>query len=82
MQQAGGDGDRIHLHVGQYQARLQRVHQIRLAGSAGLSGVMFLGKFIRFLDDFEVVIGTIAAHPLHQLTEFCDGESGGRNLLA
>ena len=61
MQQAGGDGDRVHHHFGQHQRHLQGMHQIRLAGGAALSGVMFQRKFVGLLDDFQIVVGTVAA---------------------
>ncbi len=44
VQQAGGDGDWIHLHFGQDQSDFQRMDKVRLARGAGLSGVVLSGR--------------------------------------
>ena len=56
VQQSGGDGDRIHLHLGQNQRHFERMDQVRLARSAGLAGVMLQGIIVGFLDDLEIVV--------------------------
>src|ERR1019366_5331839 len=81
VEQAGGDGNGIHLHVGENVADFERVHQVGLAGGAGLSGVVLLGEFVGFLDQFEGVVGTVLAQLPHQLAEAGDREHVGRNLL-
>ena len=55
--------------------------EVRFAGGAGLSGVMLLGKFVGFLDDGEVVVGTVLAQLPHQLAEAGHGENVGLDLF-
>ena len=50
VEQAGGDGNGIHLHVGENVADFEGVHEVGFAGGAGLSGVVLLGEFVGFLD--------------------------------
>ena len=57
------------------------MHEVRFAGGAGLSGVMFLGKFVGFFYEIEIVIGTVLAQLLHQLAEAGHREHVGRDLL-
>src|SRR5580693_7554723 len=58
------------------------MHQVRLAGGAGLTFMMLQGVVVGFLDDGQVVLGTVVLNPLHELAEFCERKSGGRDLLA
>ncbi len=51
VQQAGGDGRGVELHLGQHGCDLQRMHQVRLTRLARLAFVMFQGKFVGFLDE-------------------------------
>ena len=62
-------------------ADFERMHEIGLAGGAGLSGMMLLGKFVGFLDEVEVVVGTVLAQLPHQLAEAGYREHVGRDLL-
>ena len=64
MQQAGGDGDGIHLHFGQHQRDFERMDEVGLAGGAGLSGVMLLGKFVGFADELQIVVGAVGSRIL------------------
>ena len=43
--------------------------------------MMLLGKFVGFLDEFEIVIRTILAQLSHQLAEASYREHIGRELL-
>ena len=61
MQQAGNDADNIHAHVGQYFRYRERVHQIRLAGCAELTGVIPGRVGISLLDRGYVVFGAVIA---------------------
>ncbi len=81
VEETGGDGDGIHLHVGENVADFERMHEVRFAGRAGLSGVMFLGKFVGFFYEIEIVVGTVLAQLLHQLAEAGHREHVGRDLL-
>ena len=81
MQQAGGDGNGVHLHVGENVADFEGMHEVGFAGSAALSGVVLLGKFVGFLDQGEVVVGTVPAQLPHQLAEAGHREHVGRDLL-
>ena len=60
VQQAGGDGDRIHLHVGEDVGDFERMHQVGLAGGAGLAGVMLLGIVVGFFDEFRSSLGRLS----------------------
>ena len=82
VQQAGGDGDRVHLHLGQNQRDFQRMNQVGLAGGAALAGMVFLGKLVGLADEFQIVVGPVGPHAAHQLTELGDREHIGRELLA
>ena len=81
VKQAGGDGDGIHLHVGQNVADFERMDEIGLAGGAVLSGVVLLGELVGFLDQIEIVVGTVLAQLPHQLAEAGDREHAGRDLF-
>ena len=82
MQQAGGDGDGVHLHLGQNQRDFEGMNQVGLAGGAALSGVVFLGKLVGFADEFEIVVGPVGPHSAHELAEPGHREHIGRELLA
>ncbi len=81
MEKPGGDGNRIHFHVGKNVADFERMHEVGFAGGAGLSGVMLLGKFVGSFDEVEIVVGTVLAELLHQLAEAGYREHVGRDLL-
>src|SRR6266536_800951 len=57
------------------------MHQVGLAGSARLAGVVFLGEFVGFLDQVEVVVGPVFAQLPHQLAEAGHREHVGRDLF-
>ena len=82
MQQAGGDGDRVHLHLGQNQRHFQGMDQVGLTGGAALPGMMFLGKLVGFADQFEIVVGPVGPHSAHEFAEAGHREHIGRELLA
>jgi hypothetical protein len=81
VEQAGGDGNRIHFHVGENVADFERMHEIRLTRGAGLSGVMLLGEFVGSFDEVEVVVGTVLAQLFHELAEAGHREHVGLNLF-
>ena len=82
MEEAGGDGRRIHFHFRQHAGYFQRVHQVGIARGAGLSSVIFLGEFVSFLDNAQIIIGPVDPQRLHQVTETGYCEDVGRDLLA
>ena len=82
VEEAGGDGDGIHFHVGEDVADFERMDEVGLAGGAVLSGVVFLGEFVGALDEVEVVVGTVFAQLPHQLAETGHREHVGRDLFA
>ena len=82
VQQAGGDGDRVHLHLGQDESNFERMDQVGLARGAGLAFMMLQGVVVGLLDDREIVLRTVLLHPLHQVAELRQRESRGRDLLA
>src|SRR4029077_12867086 len=82
VQQPSGDGDGVHLHFGQNQSHFQGMHQVRLSGGASLAGVMLLGKFVGFANEFQIVVGTIFPHAPHQFTVLGYMKRSGRDLFA
>ena len=82
VQQAGGNGDRIHLHLGQNQRHFKGMHQVRLTRGAGLAGMHLQGIVVGFLDDFQIVGRPVGLHPLHQVAKLRDREDVGCDLLA
>ncbi len=81
VQQAGGDRNRVHLHVREHVRDFQRMNQVGFARSPRLPGMMFLGELVGLLDQVEVVVGPVLAELLHQLAEAGHREHVGRDLL-
>ena len=46
VQQAGGDGIGVHLHVREDHGDFERMDNVRLAGGAGLAGVILQGEVV------------------------------------
>ena len=46
VQQAGSDRDRVHFHFRKHERNLERMHEVRLARSALLPGMLLLRKLI------------------------------------
>ena len=82
VQQSGGDGRGVQLHLRQQNCDFQGMHEIGLAGGALLSAVMFEGEFVGAADDVEIVVGTVGAGNLQQVAKPRRGQNIGRNLLA
>ena len=61
VQQSGGDGRGVQLHLGQQNRHFQGMHQVGLAGGALLSAVMLEGDFVGAADDVEIVVGAVGA---------------------
>src|SRR5215472_16847316 len=59
VQQAGGDGRGVELHLGQDGGHLQRVRQKRLAGFARAAFVMFEREVVGLFDEREVVLRAV-----------------------
>ena len=81
VEQAGGDGYGIHFHVGEDVAHFERVHEVGFAGGAGLPSVVLLREFVGFLDQVEVVVGTVLAQLPHQLAEAGNRKHVGLDLF-
>ena len=81
VQQAGGDGDRVHAHIRENVGDFEGMDQIGLAGRAMLAGVVLLRKLIGALDEIEIVVGTVLAQLPHQLAESRYREHAGRDLV-
>ena len=77
VQQAGGDGGRIHLEVGEDLADLQRMDDVGLARGAALSLMLLDAEGPGAADEVEVVVGTIVVHGLQQMLE-AHVDFGGR----
>jgi len=60
VQQAGGDGRRVHLHLRQHLGHLERVDDIRLAGGANLPFMMLDAELPGLADERDVFAGAIA----------------------
>jgi hypothetical protein len=82
VQKAGGYGNGVHFHVGENVADFEGMHEVGLAGGAGLSGVVLLREFVGFLYEVEIVVGTVLAELFHELAEAGDGKYVGCDLLA
>ena len=82
VQQAGGDGRGVELHLGQDGGDLQRMHQVGLARLARLAFVMFEGEFVGLLDGGEIVGGAVGADLAQEIAKACDRQNIGRDLLA
>jgi hypothetical protein len=69
VEQAGGDGDHVHLEVHEEAGDLQRVGQVRLPGGALLTLVGGLGKSIGAVQDVQVsawlVLGNLLQERLY-----------------
>ena len=57
VEQPGGDGDDVELHVGEEIGHLERMDEIRLAGMADLSLVLEGGEDVRPPEQFDVGLG-------------------------
>ena len=69
VQEAGRDGDHVQPHVRQEVGDLQRVHQIRLAGSTDLSLVLVGGEDVGPPEQLGVGVRIGRAHLLEQIFE-------------
>ena len=69
VQQAGGDGGRVHLHLGQNEGHFEGMHGVGLARGALLTFVLLEAKFPGLLNDGDVVAGAILAHGRKQHLE-------------
>ena len=82
VQQAGGDGVGVHLHVREDHGDFQRMDYVRLAGSARLAGVILQGEVVGAANDLQIVVGTVGTDRLGEVTEARDPQHVGRDLLA
>ncbi len=82
VEEAGGDGNRIHFHFGEDERDFEGMDEIRLTGGAGLALMVFQGEVIRVLHDGQIVVRTVFLHPLHQFAELGEREGGRLDLLA
>ena len=62
VQQAGGHGDDVQLHVGEKVRDFERVHQVRFAGVANLSLVFERREDVRPPKQLEIGLGAVAAN--------------------
>src|SRR5277367_1521069 len=56
--------------------------EIRLARSAALAGMIFLGVLVGFPHQLQIVGGAVGPHSAQQLAELGHREGGGRDLFA
>ena len=63
VQQAGRDADLIEPHIGQDLGNLERMNQIRFAGSTLLAAVMKRGEKIRPPDQIDIRVRPVAFIP-------------------
>ncbi len=82
VQQSGGDGGGIQLHLRQQNRDFQGMHEVGLAGCALLSAVMFEGEFVGAADDIKVIVGAVGAGDLQQVAKPRRGQNIRRHLLA
>ena len=82
VQQAGGDGDRVQLHVRQHVCDFQGVREVGLARGALLALVVAQGKIVGLADQLQIVARTVLPHLLQQVTEAGDRQNIRRDLVA
>ena len=82
VQQSGRDRHRIHLHFREDLRNSERMDQVRLARGAKLPGMIFLGIFVGFAHQFQIIAGAVGTHGAQQFPELGDRQGGGRDLFA
>ena len=76
VQQPGGNGRRIQLHLRQHERDFKRMQNIRLARGAQLAFMMFEAEFPGFADDIVIVAGTVGANQIQQFLNLSANRSG------
>ena len=66
VQEAGGDGGRVHLHFGQNFGDFKRMNDVRLAGGAHLALVMLDAELPGFANKFNVFSGAVGLNLAEQ----------------
>ena len=69
VQQAGGDADRVELHVREDVGNFERMDEIRLAGMADLSLVLQGREHVGLAEQLEVGVRAVAADFVEQVLE-------------
>ena len=69
MQQAGGDGGRVHLHLRQHLGDFEGVNDVGLAGGSHLALMMADAELPGLADQSDVFTGTIGLDVLQQRLE-------------
>jgi hypothetical protein len=69
VQQAGGDADRVELHVRQDVSHLERMDEVGFARMADLSLMLQGRKDIGLAEQFEVGVRAVAADLVEQILE-------------
>ncbi len=69
VQQAGGDGGGVHLHLGEDLADFERMDDVGLAGGALLAFVLLDAELPGAADEVEVVVGAVAVDGVEQLSK-------------
>jgi hypothetical protein len=82
VQQAGGDGGGVHLHLGEHGGDFQGMDEVGFARGAGLARVVALGEFVRLADQLKIVARPVLLHHLQQGAEAVDQREIGLILLA
>ena len=66
MQQAGGNGRRVHLHLRQHLGHFKRVNDVRLAGGAHLPLVVLDAEIPRLANQGNIFAGPVGLHLAEQ----------------
>ena len=66
VQQAGGDGGRVQLHLGQNFRNFKGMNDVRLAGGAHLPGMVLDAKFPGFANEADVFAGAVGLNLAEQ----------------
>ena len=82
MQKAGRDGGGVEPHLGQHGSHFQRVHQVGLAGGAGLTLMMAQGEIVGLFDQSKIVGWTVGADFAQKIAKASDGQDVGGDRLA
>ncbi len=82
VEQAGGNCRGVQLHVGQHRGNFKGMNEIGLAGGAGLALMVAEGEVVGFLDQRQIVVGTIGANLAQEIAKLGHRKDVGSDLLA
>ena len=76
VEEAGGDGGGVELHLREDDGDLERMQDVGLAGGAELSVVVLKAELPGLADDVDVVGGAVGADGVHEAAELLPEQVG------